>query len=141
MVLRPIFLIALSGTLAAACGSEGEPIAGPSSIEASSTTATTVTVSTTAAVVDPDGAAATTFIEAWTEGDAEAMRGVGEGDAVDAALAFGNANGSADCTTQRNGQHQCVVRVATAKRMYLLVGEPGAREGRVWWVAEYVPGT
>ena len=99
-----------------------------------------MTVSTTV-VADSDEAAATAFVEAWSRGDAEAMRGLAPGDAVDAAVALGNADGSPDCATQPTGQYQCVVDVTSGTRAYLLVGPPGAQEGRVWWVAEYVPGT
>jgi hypothetical protein len=97
-------------------------------------------VATTAANADMDEAAAATFIEAWRAGDTETMRQLGRPDAVDAALAVGRAEGSGDCTTQRAGQYQCVVAVSSGARMYMLVGEPGAPEGQVWWVAQYVPG-
>ena len=69
------------------------------------------------------------------------MRKLGRPEAVDAALALGRAEGMGDCGTQPNGQYQCVVAVTSGTRAYLLVGEPGAPEGQVWWVAEYVRGS
>lgn len=91
--------------------------------------------------VSPEEAAALAFIEAWRQGGAEAMRRVGAPEQVDAAMRLGRAVGVPDCSTQSSGQFQCVIGVSTGKRAYLLVGGPGDRAGRVWWIAEYVPGT
>jgi hypothetical protein len=67
------------------------------------------------------------------------MRQVADGAVVETALRFGNAGGSLECSSQRSGQYQCIVGVSAGKRMYILVGEPGDRTGRVWWVSEYHP--
>ena len=56
-------------------------------------------------------------------------------------MRLGTAEGESDCSNQTNGQYQCVVDVSTGKRAYLLIGEPGDGAGRIWWIAEYVPGT
>ena len=91
--------------------------------------------------VGADEAAALAFIDAWRRGEVEAMRRVGAAAQVDAAMRFGRAVGEPDCSTQPSGQFQCVLGVSGGTRAYLMVGGPGARAGRVWWVAEYVPGT
>lgn len=68
------------------------------------------------------------------------MRQVADEAAVDTALRLGNAEGPPEkCSQQRSGQYQCIVKVSTGKRAYILVGEPGGRPGRVWWVGEYYP--
>jgi hypothetical protein len=92
-------------------------------------------------MADRDEVAAAAFIEAWGAGDTATMRQVGDPTAVDVALALGRAEGSGDCRAQPSGQYQCIVAVSSGTRMYLLVGEPGAPEGHVWWVSEYVWGT
>ena len=69
------------------------------------------------------------------------MRAVAEDAAVETALHFEDPGKPTDCTAQANSQYQCIVAVAGNVRLYLLIGEPGAVEGRVWWVSEYVPGT
>jgi hypothetical protein len=91
--------------------------------------------------VGADEAAALAFIEAWRRGEVEAMRRVGAAAQVDAAMRLGRALGVPDCSTQSSGQFQCVINVSRGTPAYLLVGGPGDRAGRVWWVAEYVPGT
>lgn len=99
------------------------------------------TTPTTTTEVDADEAAATAFIDAWSRGDADAMRQLADSHAVDVALAFGTAQGNGSCTSQPNGQYQCVVDASSGTRTYILVGEPGAPEGHVWWVSEYNPDT
>ena len=116
--------------LAAACGSNGGESGTPPDA-----------VSTTAAVADADEVAAAAFIRAWGAGDTATMRQLGRPEAVAVALALGRAEGSGDCSTQPNGQYQCIAAVSSGTRMYMLVGGPGAPEGQVWWVAEYVRGT
>ena len=83
--------------------------------------------------------AAAAFIAAWSSGESEAMRQVADGAVVETALRFGHAAGSPTCSSQRSRQYQCIVGVSAGKRMYILVGEPGDRTGRVWWVSEYHP--
>jgi len=105
-------------------------------------TPTTDATSTTASVdLDPDTRAASDFIDAWGRGDVKGMREYAPPDQVDIAIGLGTAEGAPDCSQQPNGQHQCVIDLSTGKRAYLLIGEPGDRAGRVWWIAEYVPGT
>jgi len=95
---------------------------------------------TTSAVAGPDDEqAAAEFIAAWSGGDFDGMERNADRDVVDVALAFGKAEGLPTCSRQGSGQYQCIVEVSGRKRAYILVGEPGARPGRVWWVAEYHP--
>jgi hypothetical protein len=108
----------------------------PTTSESTSSTSTSTTT-----VVDADADAAVAFIDAWRRGDAEAMRQNADAESVDVAMAFGTAEGDPECTSHQGGQYQCVVGVSSGTRMYILVGEPGASSGRVWWVSEYVPGT
>jgi hypothetical protein len=118
---RRTSLMALAMVLAAACSSnDGE---------------------SATAITGVDERAAAAFITAWRAGDTTTMRQLGRPEAVDAALALGRAEGSGDCSTQPNGQYQCVVAVSRGTQTYLLVGAPGAPEGQVWWVATYVRGT
>ncbi|HEV3400869.1 MAG TPA: hypothetical protein VG078_03520 [Acidimicrobiales bacterium] len=98
---------------------------------------TTGTGAPTSAVENDEAGAA--FIAAWSRGDSEEMRRVADGAVVETALRFGHAGGSPECSAQRSGQYQCIVEVSAGKRMYILVGEPGDRTGRVWWVSEYHP--
>ena len=137
----------------AACGDDPSPSSLPTVTVGSTTTAPTTTVAEQAATSstapgttiatefrqDHDGVVA--FIDAWARGDVDAMRAAGTEDAVETALRFADPTGPTDCGPNQNGQYQCLVDVAGATRMYLLIGEPGAAEGRVWWVAQYVPGT
>jgi hypothetical protein len=83
--------------------------------------------------------AAATFIAAWSRGDTDAMRQIADGAVVEVALGLGRAQGSPECSSQRSGQYQCIVTMSTSKRAYILVGEPGAPPGRVWWASEYHP--
>jgi hypothetical protein len=105
------------------------------------TTTTTSTTTPTTVEVDADEAGARAFIDAWRRGDADTMRQVGGDEQVDVAIGFGTAVGEPECSSQPGGQYECVVSVSSGTRVYLLVGEPGAQSGRVWWLAEYVPGT
>ena len=99
--------------------------------------------SATTALTGPtgDGEAAAHFIAAWSRGDPEAMRQLADVAVVDTALRFGKAGGSPECSSQPSGQYQCIVEVPAGKRAYILVGEPGDRTGRVWWISEYHPGS
>ena len=67
------------------------------------------------------------------------MRQVAGAEQVDAALHFGSATGEPACSSKPDGQYQCTIGVTSGTRMYLLVGPPGAQDGSVWWVAQYVP--
>ncbi len=119
--------IVLALALATACGGGGE----------SSEPTTSETTSSTGPTQNDQAAAA--FIAAWSRGHSAAMRQIADGAVVDAALRLGDAHGPPECSSQGNGQYQCIVAVSAGKRAYILVGEPGARAGRVWWVAEYNP--
>ena len=132
--------------LTAGCGGgDDSTLASDDSLVTSTTTTTTVPPSTTTVAttptteieVDPDVAAANTFVDAWGRGDEAAMRQVGADEPVDAAIAYGTAAGEPECSSQASGQYQCIVGASSGTRMYLLVGEPGARPGRVWWAGEY----
>jgi hypothetical protein len=133
-----------------ACGDGDQRPAEEAEQTSSSTTTTTVepdsttteAPSTTRSVdLDPDTQAGIDFIDAWSRGDTDAMRELAPADQVDTAMRLGTAVGESDCSSQSSGQYQCVVGVSDGKRAYLLIGEPGDRAGRVWWIAEYVPGT
>ena len=104
-------------------------------------TTTDATATTTSVELDPDTQAGIDFIDAWSRGDADTMRELAPADQVDIAMGLGTAVGESDCSSQTSGQYQCVVGVSTGKRAYLLIGEPGDQPGRVWWIAEYMPGT
>jgi hypothetical protein len=142
-LLHRAAVMALLVVVVSTCGTDDDtPGASSTTTAASSPTSEPTSSSSTPTTndTDPDEAAARAFVDAWRNGDAETMRKVGDDDAVDPALALGTAAGQPDCRSQPNGQYQCVVDVSSGTRAYLLVGEPGATEGRVWWVAEYVPG-
>jgi hypothetical protein len=109
----------------AACSSDG----GTAS-EVATTTTTTVSRDG-----DPDETAALAFIDAWRRGDADAMRELAPADQVEVAMSGGTAVGTPECKAQPSGQYQCDVNGSSGPRMYLLVGEPGASPGRVWWVS------
>lgn len=107
----------------------------------SRTSPTTSPASTRAIGPRTDDGVAAAFVQAWSKGDVAAMRAVADEAAVVTALRFDGPTGPTGCTTQPDGQHQCIVDVAGETRLYVLVGEPGAVEGRAWWVAVYVPGS
>ncbi len=116
--------------LAGGCAADGEGPHPP----------TSATSATTALTVPAEGnRAAAAFIAAWSRGDSEAMRQLAPADVVDTALRFGDPGGSPECSSQRSGQYQCIVDVPAGKRMYILVGEPGDRTGRILWASEYHP--
>lgn len=151
MVILRVCALGVVVLLGGACG-EGDQSAIEAAERTTSTTTTTSTTlqqvpateatTTTASVdLDPNTQAAMEFVEAWAVGDAEAMRELAPADQVDVAIGLGTVEGESDCSNQPNGQYQCVVDVSSGKRAYLLIGEPGDRAGRVWWIAEYVPGT
>ena len=54
-------------------------------------------------------------------------------------IASGTAVGEPECSSQSNGQFQCIVNVSGGGQIYLLVGGPGALPGRVWYLASYHP--
>lgn len=92
------------------------------------------------AVTGPDDQqAAAAFFAGWSRGDFDAMERIADRDVVDVARTFGKAEGLPNCSRQGSGQYQCIVDVTGRKRAYILVGEPGARPGRVWWAGEYRP--
>jgi hypothetical protein len=134
-----------------ACADDDQSPTEKAELTTSSTTTTSTTIespptteatsTTTSVDLDPDTRAAIDFIDAWAQGDDERMRQLAPADQMDIAMGLGTAEGESDCSTQTSGQYQCVVDVSSGTRAYLLIGEPGDRAGRVWWIAEYVPGT
>lgn len=81
-------------------------------------------------------AAALLFLDAWRQQDETAMAAVAESEAVESALSIGQpvGEGFARCDSQGNGQYECFVDTTAGHEAYLLVGEPGTENGRVWWV-------
>jgi hypothetical protein len=116
--------------------------------DATSTTdeSSTSVPSTTTTVIhpgsaDPDAAAAADFLDAWSRGDREAMLEVADPQAVDLALDyFGSPASDLDCITQTNGQLDCEVKTTSGRWAYFLIGQPGAADGRIWWLSETAPG-
>ncbi|MCA1691382.1 MAG: hypothetical protein LC733_03950 [Actinobacteria bacterium] len=120
----------------AGCTDDGDSEVGaPARTSPGTTPPSSMTVSRT------DEEAVAAFVRAWSQEDVSAMRAVATEAAVETALHFKDPTGPTDCSKQPNGQHQCIVAVASDKRLYLLTGEPGDVEGRVWWVSQYVPGS
>ena len=70
------------------------------------------------------------------------MRELAPADQVDIhAIGLGTVEGESDCSNQANGQHQCVVDVSSGKAPVPAHWWARRPAGRVWWIAEYVPGT
>ena len=91
---------------------------------------------TTPVAMGPDESSALRFLDAWRQQDEAAMRAVADAQAVESALEIGQPVGESftRCDSQGNGQFECFVDTTAGYEAYLLVGEPGAERGRVWWV-------
>lgn len=111
-------------------------IASTTTVSADTTTASPGSSTTAPVAVDPDESAARSFLDAWAQQDEVAMRAVADAQAVENALGIGQpvGEGFTRCDSQNNGQFECFVDTTAGYEAYLLIGEPGADRGRVWWV-------